>query len=355
MKKTTKSLLVTALILFCAGLLLALSASLFVKIKGIDPFGVEQKTKVIEDKKISLTEILAASPDSNFMKKLSKREFLRVDLTSFAGEIEVIKGSEISLEFKEANTSNLSYQIIGETLHIKEVDPVGFMGLYIDENGFSFKGLRQLFGPGNSANSGKRIILTLPEDYIIDKIDIKNTVGDIYLGFIQAKEINIDSYCGQVILEGLANDDSRINVKGNATGVTARGCKYNSLNVSTKIGSLFVHVPSEKNASTILDSWIGSVTARCDVPTKAYKLSLSTYLGAVTRNGKTCGKSLTTAADSSARISSTLFVGNIDLSFTGGDEDLTVPVGSESADGNEADLPVQEEVVNPEELVIFES
>ena len=94
------------------------------------------------------------------MNNQSETEFSKVDLTSFAGNI-VIRPSdgETRLVLEHTNVNNISYSIIGETLVVKEVDPVGFFGIYIDEDGFSFKGLRQVFGPGNSANTGKTITL----------------------------------------------------------------------------------------------------------------------------------------------------------------------------------------------------
>ena len=58
MKKTTKSMLITSLILFAAGLILALSSALYVKISGIDPFLVEQKVKSINTSHLSASNSL---------------------------------------------------------------------------------------------------------------------------------------------------------------------------------------------------------------------------------------------------------------------------------------------------------
>ncbi len=321
MKKTTKSLLVSALILFCAGLLLSLCSALFVTIKGIDPYGVEQYAKVIENKTVSLSDILAVSPDSNYMKKLSKKEFLRVDLHSYTGNLIIRSANETSLELINTNTANLSYEIKGETLVVKEIHPVGFMGIYIDENGFSFKGLRQIFGSGNSANSGKTVILNLASDFQVDQIDVSSNIGNVQFEGISCAAINVKSSYGDVLLKDLKNSESKINITGDVTSVNLSDSAYVSCNVSTKFGNINIAVPGNSKQSTVLDSWVGNVSVNTDVPLSEFQIILSTSIGNVLREGEVVGKELRDSSSNASRISSTLFFGDISISSSSGTKD----------------------------------
>jgi len=329
MRKTTKSLLITSLILFCTGILLALGSALFVKIKGIDPYGVVEKQKVIEDKKITLSELIENSPESNFAKKLSPKEFLRIDLSSFTGDVIIRSGDETGIELKKANTANLTCSIIGETLTIAEQDEVGIMGVYINDEGFAFKGLRHIFGPGNSANLKKVVIVNIAKDFHVDQIDVNSKIGDITIDGVSATTLNVTAKNGNVELKNLPNVDGKITVKGDTTDVDMEDCFYNSCNISVKIGNVSADVLDLRAISTVLESWIGDVEIETDLPTTQYKLTLSSTFGSISRNGKILGKDCKESAENASRITATALLGSVSLDFEGGDESLYVPVDTE--------------------------
>ena len=321
MRKTTKSMLITALILFCAGLLLALSSALFVKIKKIDAFGTEKKTELIQTKTLSLAQILSDSPKSNYVKKLSKKEFSKIEIVSFAGDV-VIKesSSETKLELDKTNVNNLSAEIIRETLIIKEEAPVGFMGFFIDENKISFQGLRHIFGIGNSINAEKTITLYVKDTVLPEEIDVISTVGDVTLDKVSAKKISIASDFGTVALKNsVKNADSKI--KGEFSSVKLKNYKYTSCAIATKFGSVDAEVLDGENQSTVIDIWAGNVDLKTNLPIKHYKLDLSTSLGSIERNGKKEGKKLSETSSTNSRITIGILAGDVDLSFEGNEED----------------------------------
>lgn len=321
MKKTTKSMLITALILFCAGLLLALGSALFVKIAGIDPFGVPHITKVIENKELSLNDILAASPDSNYMKKLSKKEYARVSLTSFAGDIEIYStDGETKVELVNANTSNLNIEIIGETLTVEEVDGVGFMGIYIDRDGFSFKGLRQIFGSGNSASSSKIIKLYLSKNIAIDQVDISSMIGSVKVDGVTTELMNIDADFGNIDIRALSASAGKLNIKGNVNDVCLRDMENITSTVSVRIGDIVANIGGKNEFNTMLDAWLGNITVKTKEPTSFYKLAFSTSLGEIFRNGENFGKELNASATTTNRVTATTLFGNVSIAFLGGDE-----------------------------------
>jgi len=321
MKKTTKSMLITALILFCAGLLLALGSALFVKIRGIDPFGVPVITKTVENKELSLNEILATSPDSNYMKKLSKKEYTRVLLTSFAGDVEVYStDGETRVELENANTANLNIEIIGETLTIEEKNGVSFMGFHINRDGFSFKGLRQLFGNGNSANSSKVVKIYLSKNITVDQIDISSAVGNIIIDNIHTEIMNIDADYGDINVKALSATSGKLNIKGNVSNVALSDMENITSTVSLRVGDIKATVGGKNEFNTILDTWIGSINVTTKEPTSFYKLTLSTSLGKVFRNGEHFGKELSDSSTTTNRVTATTVFGDVSIAYQGGNE-----------------------------------
>ncbi len=321
MKKTTKSMLITALILFCAGLLLALGSALFVKIRGIDPFGIPHITKVIANKELSLNEILADSPESNYMNKLSKKEYVRVSLTSYAGDIEIYStDGETKIELVSTNTTNLNAEVIGETLTIEEVDGVSFMGVHIDRDGFSFKGLRQIFGSGNSANASKVIKLYLSKNIPVDQIDISSAIGDIKIDGINTELINIDANFGNINVKGLSAASGKLNIEGNVNNVYLSDMENITSTVSVRVGDIEATIGGKNEFNTILDAWLGDITVITKEPTSFYKLAFSTSLGEVLRNGESFGKELSDSSSTANRVTATTIFGNASISFQGGDE-----------------------------------
>ena len=321
MKKTTKSMLITALILFCAGLLLALGSALFVKIRGIDPFGVPHITKVIENKELSLNDILSASPDSNYMKKLSKKEYSRVSFTSFAGDIEIYSTEgETKVELLDANTSNLNVEIIGETLTVEEIDGVSFMGIHINRDGFSFKGLRQIFGSGNSANSTKVIKLYLSKNIAVDQIDISSIIGDITVDSISTELTNIYADFGNISIDALSSVSGKLNIKGSVNNVKLSNMENITSTVSTRIGDIEADIGGKSDFNTILDAWLGNITVKTEEPTSFYKLALSSTLGNVLRNGEPFGQKLNDSSTTAKRVTAATIFGDVSIAFIDGDE-----------------------------------
>ncbi len=316
MKRTTRSLLITALILFCAGLLITLIFSLVAKVNGIKVFDFEKKATTIESIFVEYDDILEKSPESNYMKKLSKKVFSRIDITSFVGDVTLCKSDKKNgVSFKNTNTNNISYSIVGDTLIIKETDPVGIFGLYIDENGFSFRGLRHIFSSGNRVNSSKELTIYIPTKIDLDKIEIASSIGDVKLDGVSAPEVNITSSFGDVEVENAKDEHAKFRIIGSFTDVSLNSNVYSSCSVSTKFGNVSAKLPKHKTEqSNIFDVWVGDVKVSTKLPTNDYKLSLSTTIGKVEQNSKSTGNKLNEPGKTSSRISSDIFIGNFFLS-----------------------------------------
>lgn len=326
MKKTTKRLLITSLILFCAGLLLSLGSFLYVKIMGIDPYGVEKIEKKVESKSVSIDEILASSETSSYVLGVAGNKFTKVDLTSFTGKI-ILKATEEEsyIELEKANTANLSLRVEGETLVVTEKDAVGIMGLYLDSKGFHFKGLRHILGPGNSANTKKIITVYVNSSTPLSQVNLKSVIGDIEIDGISTSEITASATIGNISVKNCTISDGKLAVTGFASSVSLENNKIPATTVATKFGSIHAEIPENKNQSLALEVWKGDIKIITESPTDHFKLTLSTNIGKIFRNGENQGKKLSDSSNTASRISISAVWSKIDLSYAKGDDSLYQP------------------------------
>ena len=344
MKKNTKSMLISALILFCAGLILALGSALFVKIRGIDLYGTPSVSTLREDMEYTLNDILSHSPDSNYMKKLAKQEYARVSVSTYFAEVKIVStDGPTKVVLEDANTTNLKIQVIGETLTIEEIDPVGIAGIFIDDDGFSFKGLRQLFGHGNSAATEQKIKLYLSNDISIDQLDVVSKAGNTQISALTSERVNIETTFGNILVDSLSTKHGKLNIKGSISNVELKNLTNVTATVTTKIGNIAAEIGGvDAEFNTILETFFGNVSVTTEDPTTFYKLGLTTKLGEITRNGKSNGTSLSDSSTTAKRITASTILGNISLQFKGEDESLYTPEIND-------DIPVDEETPATEE------
>lgn len=312
MKKTTKSLLTTSLILVCAGLLLSLGSFIFAAVQKIDIFGVENIPYVSTSKDYSLSGIMENSPDADFNKKLTSKYFTRIDVLSFVGKVEFLPTTEethISLE--NANPDNINVRVIGSTLTIAEQREVGFMGVYIGEKGFSFKGLRQIFGPGNSANTAKVITVYLNEEDLTESISVHSYFGDVKMEKVSGTVLSVSSTIGNVDLKEL--HFNRIEVNQTIGKLSLSDNNAGAVNATVHFGKVNARIPFLEGQSTIIDLWVGSCNIETDAALNDYKLSLNTTVGSVQKNGVNTGRVLQEYSEAASRISSTVLLGKISV------------------------------------------
>ena len=315
MKKTTRSLLISALILFCTGLLLAFGTTLYAKIKKIEVYDVAKKARTIENISVGIDEILTHSPESNYVKQLSQNKFTRIDLSSFVGDVIIVATDEeeSNLRLDETNTNNITYSVIGDTLTVSEVDPVGFMGFYVGKGGISFKGLRHMFNPGNATNGDKTITIKVPSSLSLTQVDVYSNIGNVTIDGISVATLNVDVRNGNLKIKNLLNAEGKINVKGNFVDVEMEKNLYANCAISTRFGTIKTKLVENSDTSTILDLWCGDIDVETAHSTTFYKLSISTSVGTVFNNEKDCGKKLNSDGSGAARISSGIFFGDFNL------------------------------------------
>lgn len=327
MKKTTKSLLIASLILVIAGLVLALVTLLVAAIMKIDVFGVDAVKRVSVSEDHTLTSILKNSPDADYSRALTTVPYTDISVTSYVGKVEIVPTEgETHVALSNATPDNIQVQVIGSTLTVAEQKQVGFMGIFVDEKGISFKGIRQIFGPGNSANAKKVMTIFLNKEDNVQSITVRSTFGDVRIEDIQAQSLSLQATAGKGYVKGVTCD--RMDITKTFGKLVLEDNVCISANASVHFGSVNAHLPHSNDQSTVVDLWVGKCSFTTQSSLDRYKLALNATIGSVAKNGKGNGKSLQEFSDTANRISSSVLIGMINVN--GDEAKVSIPTDSET-------------------------
>ncbi|MBQ9545245.1 MAG: DUF4097 family beta strand repeat protein [Clostridia bacterium] len=269
MKKNTKSMLISALILFVAGFLLTIITLIYTSITKIDIYPGQNNSKPDIGNVTKTFEEMGAVPGVVIKK---------IELTSYVGSVNVVSTegqSRIALENTDLN--NLEYFFGDGLLSVGEKNPVGFLGVEVSKNGFSFNGLRQIFRWSNNARTERNITLYInPADFDL-VLNVTGFVGDIKVRDISCSELYIKNSVGSIMIDGCSMS-SVLNVKSDDGDVYLRRCSYPQATVDLTLGDIFALIGSNK---TNLKTVKGDILVLTQLSDEDYQLRLSTTLGGI--------------------------------------------------------------------------
>jgi len=182
MKHSTRSMLRTAIILFAAGLILTISCYIYAAANDIDVYGTSSVKAQYVSYREEISEVLSRSPEAS--KNLYDDEnypyFTSIEASSQVGNIEIVATEgETYIEYHDVDVNNLHCLITGDTLVIKEMHPVSFMGISVKNDGIAFDGLRQIFNKNSSVDSDRKITIHLNSSIQYDTLTVNANIGDI--------------------------------------------------------------------------------------------------------------------------------------------------------------------------------
>ena len=176
----------------------------------------------------------------------------------------------------------------------------------------------------------------------------------VNLDGIETDVLNLKSKKGNVVIQNFKNEAAKLTLKGNFTNFDLKNITYASCSATTLLGNINLSIENEQVRTSVLETWLGDVSILCDIPTSAFKLNLSTTLGSVMRNGEAMGKEHNSSSQNTCRISANTILGDVSISFTGGNEedyisvDTTPPETEEAPLTDESNLPETGESNLPE-------
>ncbi len=269
MKKTAISMLISALILFCAGLLLTLVTLIYTTASGTDIYsGQAGRTSNIRDFTKTFAELGFTA--ENPVKK--------IELSSLVGDVVILPtDGESRVEFYQSDLNNIVCKFENGTVTVKEDSSVGFMGIEISNDGMGFNGLRQLFRSSGNANSQRRTTLYLNPAEFKGVLNVKCEVGDVSAKEILCSELYVENTFGQVDVADCVLT-STLNVKGNFSDVIIRENTYLQSDINVTFGKIYALIDQQK---TNLQTSVGDITVLTARGKDEYQLRLSNTSGAI--------------------------------------------------------------------------
>ncbi len=269
MKKTTNSMLISALILFCTGLLLTLITAIYTTAAGVDIFsGTGSSNPNVRDYSKTFADMGYTQNDT--IKK--------IDFSFLVGDVEVLSTQEESrVEFYQTDINNIVCKFENDTITIKETNSVGFMGFEINEKGVGFNGLRQLFRSVGNASMERKVVLYLnPQDFN-GVLNVNCVVGNILCRDLTCSELYTKSTAANVtVLNSRVN--TALNVQGMIGDVFIRENEFLQCRVNVTNGKIYAYVDENKcNFETTL----GDIFILTEQSSTDYQLRLSNTTGAI--------------------------------------------------------------------------
>lgn len=160
-------------------------------------------------------------------------------------------------------------------------------------------------------SSLKTVILTIPEDFVFDEVDIEGGAGRLKIEALSAKELSLDLGAGEVDIQNL-EISSEAEINGGAGKITLKDSSFNELSLDMGVGEL--DFTAEITQKGDIDFGVGNAKVKLIGSANDYSIRLDKGLG----NASYCGESVSgskTCGSGDAVIDMDGGIGNIDIDF----------------------------------------
>ncbi len=306
MKRSTKSSLISALILFTLGVLLTTVSYVVALCNKIDIYNDEKNAYDFVTRQYQLTDALLASGASE------NAEINELSLQLQGANVQVQKTDGVTtIELHNVNQENYSFQFSAGTLSISEKNSVNIFGFNVGHSEISFGGLRHLFHDASTRPLPEIIIHLNAND------NFSCLRSEITCGSFTAVDIPDDIALhtsltvGEIFIQNCQGEQCALNLTANVGKIEIDNCHYNDTSCNITCGEVSISDPTGNlNVGTVVGSI--SLTYKNNDTTR---LHVNTTFGTIyDTNGNAVGIQLNQEAKQEelfAQLTST--VGNIHL------------------------------------------
>lgn len=304
MKKTTKSMLTTALILVAAGLILTVGSFIFCIAGGVDIYGDAER-------KFDFRTFSLDMPALRAETGAAQKTISGISISAQVGDIEVRPtDGETHFEFYNVDRENLHCSYDTGVLTIAEENEVTYFGLSVNNEGFSFRGLRYLFS-ANNFSGARRIVLFWNQSEAMPPLYVKTVVGNLKINGIRCSaNLTAEVTTGGIVVNNCSSPSGTLRANTSVGTVSVRQNEFALTSLYTTCGSLHAGVLGQK---TVLESVLGSATVELLLPEDQYNIRCTTSLGYVyPPDGASVGSEYTSSlTEGQNSITATAIVGSV--------------------------------------------
>lgn len=233
-----------------------------------------------EDTSMSSEKIQEEQIDK--IENLHKDISLDIELTT--SNLEIKKGERFQVE-KINMTDDLKCRLVGNTLKVEE-----------KEQGFF-----------NKKNSNATLLITIPEDKTLHKMDIEMGIGKMQITDIKTAELDIDAGMGITTLENVVAQ--KANIDGGAGNFTITNGILENLDLDCGVG--VTRIVGDVKGNSKISCGVGKTELHLSQVQENYRISTQIGLGGITLNGNKCNNSVYGSGDDYIRIDGG--VGNVEI------------------------------------------
>ncbi len=318
MKHKTKKMLISALILFCAGLLLTTGGYIAAAIGSVGVYETKERPEPdIRSETYSVSQFTGGDT------------FHSLDIRFQVGNVVITKVSgaaQTTVQVSEVDMATFTHKVTDGVLVLADDDdyPSSYFGFSFTSDGFTFNGLRQILNFSSAANSDRTLYINLASDVdALESINISCGAGDVILRNFSVKDnVRVAVSCGDVRAEKV-EVGSAMTLNTDLGDVAVSECSYTRCEVASTKGNITAYITGEGNGT--FESVAGDVLIESKNALQNYEITLSATVGSVSVGETEIGSDYTHYPDSHqksfGKIIATAVVGSVNIS----QKDATTP------------------------------
>jgi hypothetical protein len=216
-------------------------------------------------------------------------DFDVIRLNVAAAEVFLESGSEFSIAYNGSEEYRPQYSVENRALTVKSGNKKVHIGTKLEST----------------------ITITVPEDAVLDKIDLSVNAGNMEIRGADAKDITIDLDAGNV--EVYNGTYTTVSADVDAGNLTFENCVLTSAEMDTDMGNIELKSCAFDTLEAEAD--MGNIEVRSSQSLDDYDIQLETDLGSITVNGQSYSGGYHATGSGTKRVEISVNMGNAELTY----------------------------------------
>ena len=272
MNKKTKRFLVSALIIFAVGSLIALGSYIFAVASDLDIYGNSERTYDFDSFTLTLDELKSQTNTGD-------QDIVQLQINTQAANVRVLRTDGVSqIEFHRMDRNNLILDFNAGILSVTEPNSVNYYGLTVENGSFSFHGLRHLFHQAGFQTGHQIVVLLNPND-TLSALHLNSTAGNVLVDGVDiAADLTIASTAGNIKVLNSNSPGADLVVRLSAGKIDYRDSTFSIAALNVTAGQ----IEAERfGGSLSAEAVAGRIRVCADKDLESYSIRAVTSLGNV--------------------------------------------------------------------------
>ncbi len=314
MKHATKKMLITALILFCAGLFLTTVGYIVAAVNDVSVYDENERPKAdVKSETYNLNQLTGGE------------SFTNLEIRFQVGNVVITKvtgSNQSTVQVSAVDMATFGHGVKDGVLSLADDDvyPSTYYGFSFTSNGFGFNGLRQILNFASAGNKNRTLYINLASDMAdLQNITIHCGAGNVIVRNFTVKDsVSVSVSYGNISVDNISIGGS-FSASTDLGNISMNDSSYARCELASTRGNIQAYLTG--NGNNTFDSVAGNVTIEVKNPLQKYEITMSTTTGSVYVGDVEIGSDYTHYPDSNeqslGKIIATAIVGSVKISQRG--------------------------------------